>query len=589
MPVSPTYPGVYLEELPSTTHSVVAAATSNAAVIDWFPRGPINQAVPVTGLSQFSAIFGPVLSNGSSLYFGSIEEGSEGSYAVQQFFLNGGSLIWVVRVVPESAVAAVMWLDVASTPASYLTISAANPGVWGNFLAVGLTPQVAPPNTKAASKYQLYTLQIGLAFDPVALPSPPAVLPPSLLPTVLETYYGVSLNPAEASFLPNVVNGVSQYIVAATATALPAQVTAVSPPAPPTVGTTPVATWNALTNGYNSAWFDSATDFVEALIAQLQTGTGATIIPSLSQIAPQVFNILLLPAAAILPQEGASLVITQAIQYCAANQAFFLIDPPPPSTILQNPVQTPYPWFTSTPPGYVTPGPGDSQITAWAANFTSSQNYSAATYYPWLFVPDPANNFQPRLVGPSGTVAGIYAQNDFNQGVWTAPAGTGAVIQGATLSTALNDVDSGILNPLGINALRSFPVYGNIVWGARTLAGADLLQSQFKYVNVRRLTDFIEQSLVQSLKWAVFQPNAAPLWSSITLEATSFLAGLFAGGAFQGATAAQAYFVQCDGTTTSPQDILNGVVNVIVGFAPVYPAEFIVLQIELMLGQSQAS
>jgi phage tail sheath protein FI len=583
MPVSPTYPGIYLEELPSTTHSVVAAATSNAAVIDWFPQGPVNQAVQITSLNQFNTVFG------------GLSEGSEGSYAVQQFFLNGGGFIWVVRVVPQgtgpggsAAEPAFMELALNTSPPANCYVSALNPGTWGNYLAIGLTLQ-STPSPPLPSGTPPYTLQVIQLSSPGVLPVPPQQ------PTVLETYYGISLAPGDPSFVMNVVNNVSQYVqiqpsVAGYVGSPPAE----TPSSPPTSASPPTG-WVALLNGSNGSWASDGSDFTDALLAQLgDSQTTPAIIPALSQIAPAVFNLLLLPAAALLPSGDSSSVIEQAILFCQQNQAFFLVDPPPPGTIQQNPVQVQtqfYPWLgsTSTQPAWVDPTLNDTSIVTWAGTYSNSQNYSAATYYPWLTIPDPANNFQPRSVGPSGTVAGVYAKNDFNQGVWTAPAGTNAVLQGATLSVALNDSDSGILNPLGINALRSFPVYGNIVWGARTLAGSDLLQSQFMYVNVRRLTDFIEQSLVQSLKWAVFQPNAAPLWSSITLEVTSFLAGLFAEGAFQGTTATQAYFVQCNSSTTTPQDILNGVVNVIVGFAPVLPAEFIVLQIELMLGQSAGS
>jgi len=134
---------------------------------------------------------------------------------------------------------------------------------------------------------------------------------------------------------------------------------------------------------------------------------------------------------------------------------------------------------------------------------------------------------------------------------------------------------------MGINCLRTFPLYQSIVWGARTLAGSDIAGSPFKYVPVRRLADFIEQSLQQSLRWAVFEPNAPALWGAISLEVTAFMASLFASGAFAGASAAQAYTVACDATTTSPTDMLSGIVNVNVGFAPVDPAEFVMLNIQI--------
>ena len=209
-----------------------------------------------------------------------------------------------------------------------------------------------------------------------------------------------------------------------------------------------------------------------------------------------------------------------------------------------------------------------------------------ATYFPRLVIPDPLQDYREKNVGASGTMAGIYARTDTDVGIWKAPAGIAAVLRGAQVAVKLNDDKNGILNPLGINVLRSFPIYGNISWGGRTLAGADALQSEWKYINVRRLMSYIEESLYQSLKWAVFEPNDEILWGKIRVQVASFLQRLFSDGAFQGSDPGSAFFVQCDGSTTSPVDIDMGVVNVRVGVAPVKPAEFIVLQVQQMAGQS---
>jgi hypothetical protein len=150
----------------------------------------------------------------------------------------------------------------------------------------------------------------------------------------------------------------------------------------------------------------------------------------------------------------------------------------------------------------------------------------------------------------------------------------------------MNDADSGSINPLGINGLRNFKTYGNVVWGARTLQGADQLASQWAYVAVRRTALYIEESLFEGLKWVVFEPNDTPLWGQIRLNVTSFMQGLFRQGAFQGSSAASAYFVKCDSETTTQTDINSGVVNILVGFAPLKPAEFVVLQIQQMAGQA---
>ena len=153
------------------------------------------------------------------------------------------------------------------------------------------------------------------------------------------------------------------------------------------------------------------------------------------------------------------------------------------------------------------------------------------------------------------------------------------------LQINLNDLENGQLNPLGINCLRSFGVSGRIVWGARTLRGADANADEYKYLPVRRLALYLEESLYRGTQWVVFEPNDEPLWAQIRLNVGAFMQGLFRQGAFQGATPRDAYFVRCDSQTTTQNDINLGVVNVVVGFAPLKPAEFVVIQIQQMAGQ----
>ncbi len=150
------------------------------------------------------------------------------------------------------------------------------------------------------------------------------------------------------------------------------------------------------------------------------------------------------------------------------------------------------------------------------------------------------------------------------------------------------DLENGVLNPLGINCLRFFPVYGRIAWGARTLKGADQLADEWKYIPVRRTALFIEESLYRGLKWVVFEPNDEPLWSQIRLNVGAFMNNLFRQGAFQGSTPREAYFVKCDKETTTQNDIDLGIVNIIVGFAPLKPAEFVVIKIQQIAGAVQA-
>jgi phage tail sheath protein FI len=170
--------------------------------------------------------------------------------------------------------------------------------------------------------------------------------------------------------------------------------------------------------------------------------------------------------------------------------------------------------------------------------------------------------------------------------VWKAPAGTDASLRGVTgVADPLTDNENGVLNPSAVNCIRSFPVYGTILWGARTLRGNNQIGSEWKYIPVRRTALFIEETLYRALKWVVFEPNDEPLWSQIRLNVGAFMHGLFRQGAFQGSTPREAYFVKCDKDTTTQNDINQGIVNIIVGFAPLKPAEFVIVQIQQMAGQ----
>lgn len=208
----------------------------------------------------------------------------------------------------------------------------------------------------------------------------------------------------------------------------------------------------------------------------------------------------------------------------------------------------------------------------------------AGFYYPWIQAPDPAAGFRTALFPPCGYVAGVFAATDANRGVWKAPAGLQATLSGSLgLQVALNDTQNGNLNPFAVNCLRQFPVYGNVVWGARTMDGADAVGSEYKYVNLRRLAMFIESSLYQGTQWVVFEPNSEPLWSLVRLSIGTFLQQLFLQGAFAGTSPQTAYFVKCDADNNPDATVAQGIVNITVGFAPLYPAEFVVIQITQIL------
>jgi phage tail sheath protein FI len=207
--------------------------------------------------------------------------------------------------------------------------------------------------------------------------------------------------------------------------------------------------------------------------------------------------------------------------------------------------------------------------------------------WPHVNVTDPATGLL-RTIDPSGSVAGIAARIDGSRGVWKAPAGLEASVIGARgVAHRVTDLENGIMNQQAINVVRQFP-NGIVVWGSRTVAGFDNSgENDYKYVPVRRTALFIEESLYRGLQWAVFEPNDEPLWAELRLAAGAFMNNLFRRGAFQGATAREAYFVKCDAETTTQNDINLGIVNVVIGFAPLKPAEFVVITLRQLAGQVQ--
>jgi uncharacterized protein len=227
-----------------------------------------------------------------------------------------------------------------------------------------------------------------------------------------------------------------------------------------------------------------------------------------------------------------------------------------------------------------------STIAASVAAKTGANAANSALYFPWVIAPDPLQNGAPRALPPSGFVAGVLARIDAARGVWRRPAGGEADLKGATdLAVHLTDTQGESLNGQGINCLRQFPGRGVLVWGARTLDGSDARASEWKYVPVRRTALFLGESIWGGTEWAVFEPNDEPLWARLRLSVGNFMHGLFKHGAFQGNAPKEAYFVKCDRDTTTQDDIDRGVVNILVGFAPLKPAEFVVLTIAQRAGR----
>ncbi len=300
-----------------------------------------------------------------------------------------------------------------------------------------------------------------------------------------------------------------------------------------------------------------------ALIGNLADKTGLYALEDVD-----LFNILCIPRTSIVTGNNAltsieaNLVMSVAIKYCENRRAFFIVDTPNNISDAQ-------------------------KVKEWLGK-TNIRHKNAALYFPRIKVADTLNEFRLRSFGASGTVAGLYSRTDSNRGIWKAPAGTeAALVNVQGLDYTLTDEQNGTLNPLAINCLRNFRVYGNVCWGGRTLDGADQMSSEWKYIPIRRLALYLEESLYRGTKWVVFEPNDEPLWSQIRLNIGAFMHSLFRQGAFQGQTPKDAYFVKCDKETTTQDDRNRGIVNILVGFAPLKPAEFVIIKIQQMAGQIQ--
>jgi phage tail sheath protein FI len=343
---------------------------------------------------------------------------------------------------------------------------------------------------------------------------------------------------SDPRFLTHVVNGRSSTIKVTTAN---------NASAPPTLTPNP----SPLTGGKDGAALEpGSAAFAVALAAKLGT--------SITDLIP-LFNLVCAPGVTDVPS-------LQALQILSHDRRAFLI--------MDSPEGAP-----------VTGATGMAEFATLAPGLMGSNAIDSAVFYPWVSAADPLTGAVVNFP-PCGFVAGIFARTDGSRGVWKAPAGSDASVNGALgFERTLSDRDSGILNPLGINCLRTLPVYGNVVWGTRTLHGQNDRGSEWKYVPVRRLALFLEESLYRGTQWVVFEPNDEPLWAQIRLNVGAFMNDLFRQGAFQGKSPKEAYFVRCDRTTTTQHHIDSGIVNIHVGFAPLKPAEFVVLRIQQIAGE----
>jgi phage tail sheath protein FI len=605
MPVVPalSYPGVYVQEIPSGVRTITGVATSITAFIGRALRGPTDEPVSINSYGDFERIFG-----------GLWVESTLG-YAVRGFYLNGGAQAIIVRLFhpkfgpgeqakakkaasdtaaaatgadgtsaagaaktkadsftnePEKT-AAKMVADAAkqaadaggdqaavkkaadqaatqaapttkaSLDANGLPLGALSEGSWSGALRARVDHDVIGPD-----KDKLFNLRVAEVRNGQV--------------QQLELFRNVSIETGHPRRVDKVLENESQLVNASSL-----------PGTKPSAHADPVLTdpdpskikklWE---NNDTNSWVKDAVSDGDYLAVGDFTGPGKEVnkqgLYALEDA--DLFNLLCIP-----PYLSDANVNTElmgpAAAYCEKRRAMLLVDPPAS-------------WNSK------------AKARDDVANIgTNSKN--SALFFPRLREPNPLRDNQVEDFVPCGAIAGIMARTDSTRGVWKAPAGLDATLIGVPdLSVSLTDLENGELNPLGINCLRTMPAAGRIVWGSRTLQGDDRLASEWKYIPVRRTALYIEESLYRGTQWVVFEPNDEPLWAQIRLNVGAFMQNMFRQGAFQGTSPKDAYFVKCDKETTIQNDINLGIVNIMVGFAPLKPAEFVVIYLQQIAGQIQA-
>jgi uncharacterized protein len=670
MAVSPTYPGVYIDELPSAVRTIIGVPTAVAAFVGPALRGSVDKAGHITSFADFERIYGGL--SGTSLM----------SYAVFHYYLMGGAEAEIVRVASKTAPATVdlgngVKLDVKppgkegnQVRARVDLPNAADPTVYSIVIHPGSGANEAIANIKAGADANApESLQsklagsqhVELAEDAVTDQAPaasPAVAggadpfadPPAGQPApFIQASGGVDGAVWATLDLGGSVKLAAKY-PGAWGSSLRARVDYDTRQADPTdggelynltvrdMGTGAEETFrNIVASAASPHRLDKALDSSQLITPAKDTdltkrpkanksvpdgqdpfqpepaapaggggaaapagggGAAAPAAPDPAQMRftqavggtdgdppgesdfagsekdktgiyalldTDIFNILCIPPIDRDAVWGG--VLSQALQLCVRRRAMLIVDPPAD-------------WQT------VDDAVAGARRSAKALPISGPDTANAVVYFPRITLLDA--NGQSATWPPCGAIAGVWARTDGQRNVAKAPAGIDASLNGVTgLAVRLTDLENGRLNPLGVNCLRTFPVVGSVVWGARTLRGADLLADQWKYLPVRRTALFIEESLYRGTQWVVFEPNDEPLWAAIRLNVGAFMNSLFRQGMFQGRTPQEAYLVKCDKDNNPQNDIDKGIVNILVGFLPLKPAEFVLIHIQQLAGQIQ--
>ena len=569
-------PGVYVEEYDSGATPMQGVGTSTAGFVGLAERGPVSgQPQLVTSFADYKRMYGGYLSEaayGMNRFL---------PYAVEQFFANGGSRAYIMRAVPEDAKA-------ASVTSGVLKISAANPGVWAEDLRVTVSPASKAKTQVLSVSGADLTLKNADGFNPgdvvelfdgkttayaavksvldrvVTLDAPCAldvadakvgtakyirtceISITARLGESVETFENLSLKPGALNYVCDRTAKSDLIRVELTEVkAAPAVKDKDGKEAPAKAAASPVPFAQCGGNGGELVLTLQGGSNGSVLNAGPATFTGKDGGPG-KRTGLQAF--LENAAVSILAIPGVTAPEVQAalIGFCESRKSCF--------ALLDVPME-----LKKT-----------NDVAAFRDMYDSSY---AAMYHPWLEMYD-AGAKRPAYFPPSGAMAGIYARTDVERGVHKAPANE--VVRGCTgLSCTYNEAEQDILNPIGVNLIRAFTGRGIRVWGARTISSNGL----WKYLNVRRLFIYVEESIRANTSWVVFEPNSSALWSRVTRTIETFLATCWRDGALAGSSPSEAFFVECGPTTMTQDDIDNGRLICQIGIAPVKPAEFVIFRI----------
>ena len=513
----PSYlsPGVYVEEVASGSRPIEGVGTSVAAFVGLAPTGPLNEPTLVTNWTQYVAAFGD------------FTDGYFLAHSVYGFFNNGGSAAYVVRVggSPAGAAGAAKSPAAVGTSAAPAALPAGEPKQLGTFTVTAVAPgnlSVEVADAEGEGPAERFKLIVKDGDQPV------------------ETF-DVSAKKGNRAYVVTQVKERSRLITVAEAApaaqlarpenqtvALPAA-SAAAPAVPAAAETAPVGPAQYLGDSADRTGFG-----------------GLEAVDEVSMVA--VPDLMAAYQRGAIDLESVKAVQLGLIAHCELmGDRVAIIDPPP--------------------------GLNARQIRVWRQETAGYDSKYAALYYPWIKSFDPAAG-QARLIPPSGHVAGVWARNDFERGVHKAPANE--VIRGAVdLEIQITRGEQDLLNPIGVNCIRAFPGRGIRVWGARTLAS----DPAWRYLNVRRYFNYLEESILIGTQWVVFEPNDHALWARIRRNVSAFLVNEWRAGALFGARPEEAFYVKCDEETNPAESVDVGRVVCEIGIAPVKPAEFVIFRL----------